>query len=68
MAQSRQIKVTPQMLESLDALRQALAGLPAGESKDRAEAALIHLRQSFEGQAALKLNRQCPINTTVIRS
>ncbi|MCJ7610787.1 MAG: hypothetical protein MUP19_00875 [Candidatus Aminicenantes bacterium] len=68
MAKSKQIEITPKMLESLDALRQALAGLPPGESKARAEAALAHLSRSFEGPAQLKLSRQCPINTTIIRS
>jgi hypothetical protein len=68
MAQRAKIEVTPRMREALDELRKAVDALPIGEDKARAEAALELLAQSFQGVAAAKVTRRCPVNTNIIRA
>ncbi len=68
MAQRPKIEVTPRMREALEELRKAVDALPIGEDKARAEAALDHLVQRFQGLAPAKTTRRgCPVNTNIIR-
>jgi hypothetical protein len=56
------------LIQSADELRKAVASLPAGELKARAEAALDHLTRAFAGSPAPAEERKCPVNTTIIRA
>jgi hypothetical protein len=68
MGKNRKIEVTPNLVQSAEELRKAVAALPAGDLKARAEAALDHLARAFEGRPALTEERKCPVNTTIIRA
>jgi len=68
MGKNRKIEVTPDLVLSAEELRKAIASLPAGDLKARAEAALDHLTRAFEGRPALKEERKCPVNTTIIKA
>jgi len=67
MDKSRKIEVTPNLVQSAEELRKAVASLPAGDLKARAEAALDHLTRAFEGRSALTQEKKCPVNTTIIK-
>ena len=67
MAKSRKVEVTTEVLTSLEELQKAVASLPAGDLKTRAEGALAYLGRTFESQPRLEAGK-CPINTTVIRA
>lgn len=67
MAKPKTIEVTAEMLRSLEELKKALASLPAGELRARAEAALAYLGRTLNPQAGQEKGK-CPVNTTVIHT
>ena len=68
MGKNRKIEVTPHLVQSAEELRKAVASLPVGDLKARAEAALDHLTRALEGGPATEQERKCPVNTTIIKT
>jgi hypothetical protein len=68
MGKTRKIEVTPNMIQSAEELRKAVASLPAGDLKARAEAALDFITRAFENHPESTEERKCPVNTTIIRA
>lgn len=68
MGKNRKIEVTPNMVQSAEELRKAVASLPAGDLKARAKAAVDYITRAFEGRSVLTEERKCPVHTTIIRA
>jgi hypothetical protein len=67
MAESKTIRVTPNLKKCLDVLRKSVAGLPAGELRRQAQEALSYLAKSFEGKPQPLRGRGCPFDTGIIK-
>lgn len=67
MAESRTIRVTPNVRKALEELQAAVKELPAGELKKRGKSALDYLSKTFAGEPQPLQGRQCPKNTSIIK-
>ena len=67
MAESKTIRVTPNLKKCLAVLRKAVAGLPDGELRRKAQEALSYLAKSFEGKPQPLRGRGCPVDTGIIK-
>ena len=67
MAESKTIRVTPNLKKCLDVLRAAVASLPAGKRRRQAQAALSYLARTFQGKPQPLRGRGCPVETSVIK-
>jgi hypothetical protein len=67
MAESKTIRVTPNLKKCLNVLKKAVASLPAGELRRQAQEALSYLGKSFEGKPQPLRGRRCPVDTSIIK-
>jgi hypothetical protein len=67
MPKSRVIRVTPNVEQCLVELKNAVKGLPAGEAKKRANAALAYLARTFKGERQPLRGADCRPGELIIR-
>jgi hypothetical protein len=67
MAESRVIRVTPNVRKCLRILKAAAEKLPSGTSKTKAKGALLYLERTFRGVPQPRQGRNCPGGTMIIR-
>lgn len=67
MAESRTVRVTPNVLASLAEIRKALKSLPAGEVRRRGLAGADYLARTFAGRRQPAAGRVCPRGTDIIK-
>jgi len=67
MGESKTIRVTPNLKKCLAVLTKAVAGLPPGGLKDKAQDALAYMSKTFQGRPQPLAGRRCPVNTSIIK-
>jgi len=67
MAKSKTIRVTPNVQKSLEELKAVVKSMPSGDKKERAEAAISYLSQTFKGKPQPGKGRICPGGRLFIR-
>ncbi len=67
MAKSKTIRVTPNVQKSLEELKAVVKSMPSGNKKERAEAAIAYLSQTFKGKPQPLKGRACPGGRLFIR-
>jgi hypothetical protein len=67
MAESKTIRVTPNLKKCLEVLKKAVASMPAGALRRKAQEALSYLAKSFAGKPQPLRGRGCPVDTSVIK-
>ena len=67
MAKSKTIRVTPNVQKSLEELKAVVKSMPSGDKKERAEAAINYLSQTFKGKPQPGKGRICPGGRLFIR-
>lgn len=66
MSERHRVRVTPNLLLSVDELKAALKALPAGDLKNRGRSALAYLERTFAGERQPRAGRNCPPKTPEI--
>jgi len=66
MAESKTIRVTPNVQKSLKELKAAVKSMPEGDKKEKAEGALNYLSNTFKGKAQPGRGLRCPTSKPII--
>jgi hypothetical protein len=67
MAESKTIRVTPNVKKCLEVLKKAVASMPAGLRREQAQDALSYLAKTFAGKRQPRGGSGCPVDTGIIK-
>ncbi len=67
MAESKTIRVTPNVKACLAILKKAVAAMPAGSLKNQARQAVSYLDKTFAGKPQPLRGAGCPLDTGIVR-
>ena len=66
MAKSKTIRVTPNVQKCLEELKAVVKSMPSGAKKERAEAVISYLSETFKGKPQPRLGKKCPGGRIII--
>ena len=67
MAESKTIRVTPNVKKCLTQIKAAVKSMPEGDLKDNANGAINYLSRTFQGKAQPGRGIKCPGMTKIIK-